>query len=181
MRPTKFFGTLLAIWFAVLVILPDTPARAEDRALLIGINTYANFTPLRAAVRDVRLMRRIAREVWGFRSEQIKVLTDQEATAGNIKDALLDWLILGTSPGDRVLLYYSGHGVCVPDTDGDEPDCRDEALAGYDAHSAGDYHFHNVVTDDDLRRFIETLGEREVMVVVDSCYSGTVTRALNPS
>jgi len=181
MSSTKRLGQLLAIWLAALMIVSGTPARAEDRALLIGINTYENVNPLKAAVKDVRLMRRVAREVWGFRSEQVKVLTDHQATAGNIKDALLDWLTLGTGPGDRVLLYYSGHGVCVPDTDGDEPDGRDEALAAYDASMVGDLHFRNVITDDHLGRVIANLDGREVMVISDSCHSGTITRALTPS
>jgi len=177
MRAIKHFGGLLAFWLA-LMTTPDTPAWAEDRALLIGINTYQNFNPLSAAVNDVRLMKTVARKVWGFGPGQIKVLTDQRATAGNIRDALLEWLTLGTAPGDRVLLYYSGHGVCVPDDTGDEPDGRDEALAAYDAQPAGHLRFRNVITDDELRRFFADLNDREVMVIADSCYSGTVTRAL---
>jgi len=181
MRAIKRFGTLLALWLAALMMTPDTPAHAEDRALLIGINTYQNFKPLSAAVNDVRLMNTVARKVWDFRAEQIKVLTDQQATADKIRDALLEWLVFGTGPGDRVLLYYSGHGVCVPDDEGDEPDGRDEALAAYDAQPAGHLRFRNVVTDDELRRFLAELNDREVMVIADSCYSGTVTRALTPS
>jgi hypothetical protein len=181
MRSINRLGALLAIWFALLVILPDGPARADDRALLIGINKYQNFKPLSAAVNDVRLMKTVVRKVWGFGPGQIKVLTDQRATAGNIRDALLNWLTLGTGPGDRVLLYYSGHGVCVPDDTGDEPDGRDEALAAYDAHPAGHLRFRNVITDDELRRSLADLKDREVMVIADSCYSGTVTRALTPA
>ncbi len=176
----KLLGRLLGVWLIAVMLSPNAPVRAEDRALLIGINAYQFLNPLNAAVNDVRLMESVARRVWGFRDAQIEVLTDAQATAANIRDALLEWIVLGTRPGDRVLIYYSGHGVCVPDLDGDEADGRDEALAAYDASAAGSLQFQNVITDDELRGVLDRLEGRDVMVIADSCFSGTVTRALTP-
>lgn len=70
--------------------------------------------------------------------------------------------------GDIFLLTYSGHGSQILDRDGDEPDGLDETWVLYNRQ----------ITDDELyslwSRF--TAGVR-IVVVSDSCHSGTVTRS----
>jgi hypothetical protein len=71
--------------------------------------------------------------------------------------------------GDLFFLSYSGHGGQLPDRSGDEDDYMDETWCLYDGE----------LVDDELEvqwhRF--RAGVR-VLVLSDSCHSGTVTRAL---
>jgi len=74
--------------------------------------------------------------------------------------------------GDLLLLTYSGHGGQVKDTNGDEADRMDETWVLYDRQ----------VIDDELYamwgRF--KAGVR-ILVLSDSCHSGTILRDVSPS
>lgn len=166
---------------ALLIWATAQPAFA-DRALIIGINQYPGLaagSQLSGAVNDAALMARIARETWGFKDDEIKVLHDSEATAGAIHAALKSWIVAGTRPGDRALIYFSGHGYYVEDKNGDEADGRDEVLVASDARFVNG-RFENLIIDDDLDSFLKTIGDRSVMLIADSCHSGTIERALRP-
>jgi hypothetical protein len=152
------------------------PAHAEDRALLIGINRYQSpdVRPLHGTHNDVSAFHVLLTSRLGFKDQQILELKDQEATKAGILNALDQWVIKGSKPGDRVVVYYSGHGDQIDDEpNGDErEDHRDEALIAYDAARDG----LNWVRDDDLDSRLRGLQGREVLAVFDSCHSGTVTR-----
>lgn len=146
-----------------------------DKALLVGINEYRSFNPLRGCVRDVENMRLHLTEVFGFDARNVKTLTDRAAT----KDETLrqmKWLIKDAKQGDRLLFHFSGHGSYVADRDGDEDDGRDEILCFHDMDFDDPRTY---LLDDELRRWTEALPEgAELVVVLDSCHSGTATRAL---
>src|SRR6476646_4921163 len=87
--------------------------RAMKRALLIGINEYLSQPQLNGCVNDITDMAEYLVEKHGFASEDIRLLSDTRATADAIRERL-DWLVHGVSPGDTVLLHYSGHGTLFP-------------------------------------------------------------------
>ena len=70
-----------------------------------------------------------------------------------------------------VIFYYSGHGGQTPDEDGDESDEFDEFIAMYDTDLVSD-RFINVLTDDDLNALLADLESENIVVILDSCYSG---------
>jgi hypothetical protein len=73
--------------------------------------------------------------------------------------------------GDLFFLTYSGHGGQVPDVTGEETDKQDETWCLYDGQLIDDELYL------ELGRF--AAGVR-VLVLSDSCHSGTVTRAGPP-
>lgn len=81
----------------------------NDKALLIGINKYPT-APLNGCINDVENMKDFLISKHGFKPEQIKILTDNEATTANIFKEL-DWFVSETNAGDRRLFHYSGHGA----------------------------------------------------------------------
>ncbi|HOV88287.1 MAG TPA: caspase family protein [Syntrophobacteraceae bacterium] len=144
------------------------------KALLVGINDYpGTFCDLMGCVNDVQNMQDLLTSLFGFRKEDICILTDRDATALNILKAL-EMLVYDAKPGDQLIFHYSGHGSQVPDTSGDEKDRWDEILCPYDLDWS-----ENVVRDDDLNRIFETVPAGvHVEVFLDSCHSGTGLRAL---
>lgn len=68
-------------------------------------------------------------------------------------------------------MTFSGHGTFVPDQDGDEADGSDEAICPHDVVAGGP------ITDDELFELysVRSYGSR-LIVISDSCHSGTVTR-----
>ena len=155
---------------------------AEDRALLIGIGNYqVEAANLPGVAEDLAMMREVALTL-GFADSQIKELTNSEATLRGIRSAITDWLVEGTTASDRVLFYHSGHGTRVPDLSRDENDGSDEALLPYDfvetPVAGGEKRLSNILLDDELGRLLERIPAREVVALVDSCHSGTMTRSL---
>ena len=73
--------------------------------------------------------------------------------------------------GDLFFMSYSGHGGQVPDVSGDEPDKQDETWCLYDGQLIDDELYF------ELSRF--AAGVR-ILVLSDSCHSGSVTRAPPP-
>ena len=71
--------------------------------------------------------------------------------------------------GDLFFLSYSGHGGQVPDVSGDEPDKQDETWCLYDGQLIDDELYL------ELSRFQKGV---RILVLSDSCHSGTVTREM---
>lgn len=180
----------LAVLFAMAL-----PARA-DRALLVGINDYHVLNPsprpdcrtpclmvgpLMGAVADVKAMRHLLVGSLGYRSEDIRVLTDEAATAASIEAAIRDWLVAGTRPGERAFFHYSGHGMQAPDDNGDEADGLDEAIVPVDVRVEAQGQLSNILRDDALESAFAGLEGRIFTAVFDSCHSGTVTRSAEAS
>ena len=107
------------------------------------------------------------------------MLTDADATRENILASFNEWLIDGSAPGDRVVFYFSGHGFQLVDESGDEPDDPfDEGLAPHNVTGdLADGRLDNIVIDDEIGELVEKLQGREVWIVVDACFSGTITRS----
>jgi hypothetical protein len=175
---------------AAFLLLAATPLLAQQRtprkiALLIGIADYAHMgrtvTPtqelkdLQGSENDVERMRGSLRR-WGFTdTADIRVLKGAQATRAGMMRGF-EWLATrATNESDAVVIFYSGHGSNAPDgTDRDEPDGLDEGLVPFDAmdaHAPG-----QLLIDDQIRGYLARLGTQNVTMVVDACFSGTVTR-----
>lgn len=177
---------------ALLAMVGILPAAKADRALLVGINAYATehpdpppscskpclvVGPLHGAVADVNIARSLLIDMLGYRAEDIRVITDRDATASRILAEIDQWLVKGTKPGDRAFFHYSGHGVQAPDDGGDEADGFDEAIVPVDFRFLKGGKVENLIRDDQLQRALSGLKGRRFTAVFDSCHSGTVTRA----
>jgi len=135
------------------------------KAICVGINNYpGSSNDLKGCVNDANDWANLL-EHSGF---QIEKILDDQATKHNILNAL-DGLVTNATSDDQIVFTYSGHGTSVADTSGDEVDGYDEALYAYDG----------VLLDDELRTIIQKLNpDVHLVVISDSCFSGTVTRAL---
>ena len=164
--------------FIVLVTVACASfATAADRALLVGVGDYAQVSDLPGIDLDVGMMQEAAERL-GFR--EIRTLLDREATYDRFKDLFERWLIGGTQSGDRILLYFSGHGGCVEDQDGDEADGKDEALILHDTRLRGG-RMENALRDDEFNALLQRLSGRYVLVLIDACHSGTSHKGFNLS
>jgi len=176
--------TVSRLLFGALALLlsQSLAARAQDdRALLIGIGTYENLPEdmfLHGPKNDVKAIEALLTGTLSFKPEAVRVLTDDKASREAILSSVNDWLIAGTAPGDRIYLYFSGHGLQVKDVSKDEEDGMDEALSTYDI-KAGEADWTNVILDDDLEVLLEKMKGRAVTLVIDACHSGTISRSLS--
>ena len=169
---------VLVVGLALFMSAPQV--RAESRALLVGVGHYQYpGIDLPAIDLDLERMRETLNRL-GFENRQIHTLLDEQATSAAVVHEFSTWLRDGVMAGDRVVFYFSGHGSNVPDQNGDEADRADEVLVTHDMYRrtvAGRASLGGVVTDDQMGALIAKLPSRNVLVIVDACHSGTVTRS----
>jgi hypothetical protein len=139
------------------------------KALCIGINNYpGTHMDLQGCVNDANDW---AAEL-GARGFKVATLLDDQATKAAMVKAMGDLIGKGAK-GDTLVITFSGHGTYQPDTDGDEADGLDEALCPYDLQTRGE-----ALTDDEIRNlFLSRKAGVRIVLLSDSCHSGTVTRA----
>jgi len=157
----------------------SSEGKIEGRVLIIGIADYRNvefkhagneyrFDELSYSVADARDMK----AVLGEQFTNVKVLLNEEATYGAIKEAVKEWL--GAADSDEMsVLYFSGHGAYEPDMNGDEMDGLDEVLVPYDYSKAETF-----IVDDELNDWFKDLPAENVVYIADSCHSGTSSKAV---
>lgn len=152
-------------------------ARPGARALLVGINEYADPSMnLEGCVNDVFLTSSVLQES-GFGAEDIRVLLDARATRQGIAERI-DWLLDGARDGDVRLLYYSGHGAQLPLYGaGGRIDRVAETLVPHDF----DWSPATAYTDSEFQSVYSQLpyGVRFV-ALFDCCYAAGMTRACGP-
>lgn len=139
-----------------------------QRALCIGINDYPGTgMDLRGCVNDA--------EDWAAalaaRGYVVQRLLDRRATKAALKTAFKR-LVGAAKARDSLVITFSGHGTYQPDTDDDELDGYDEGLCPYDLSTRG------ALIDDEIRALFAPLHrDARLVLISDSCHSGTVTRA----
>ena len=164
-----------------LALLP-LGAAAEQRALLVGVGRYVlPGIDLPGIDLDLERMHETLNRM-GFTDAQIHTLTNDDATSSRVLAEMDGWLRQGVKPTDRVVFYFSGHGSQVPDFNGDEDDGVDEVLVTHDMQRGrknGKATLLGVVVDDDIDTEIAKNPSRNVLLVVDACHSGTVSRSFS--
>jgi len=156
-----------------------TDARAENRALLVGVGKYrVSEADLPGIDKDIKMMKQVVKKA-GFTDGQIRVLRDRAATLAGIEQAIEDWIIAGVESTDRALFYFSGHGSQIPDKNGDEvEDHADEVLLPHDMGVAG-RTLTNTFVDDRFGEILARIPAKEILVFIDACHSGTSTKQLD--
>src|SRR5262245_58434921 len=166
---------------------------ANYHVLLVGIDDY-RAPPLAGCVNDIdavqRLLlgdrmrlaperiRRLASPRSGTRHET--AIADKPATRENILAALRE-LAAAVVPGDRVFIYYSGHGSRLPVTGTDGRTFHREALVPVDFEE--DAETPRLVFDFELNERLRAIAgrTRSVALVLDCCHSAGATRDSNDS
>ncbi len=147
----------------------------DSYAVLIGINQYQALPDLAGAVNDVRLMRGHLLHRFGFPENNIVVLEDGAATRKAILEAL-EKITAKVQKNDNLYIHFSGHGSQTEDLDGDEKaDQWDETIVPHDGRTAE----VRDITDDEIRALLDGVSSRQVVIVFDSCHSGTATRGIS--
>ncbi|KAF8274852.1 caspase domain-containing protein, partial [Lactarius quietus] len=125
----------------------------KRKALCIGINYIGQQAELRGCINDARNIERFLIEKFGYKREDIVVLTDDQRdprsipTKTNMLQAM-QWLVTGARADDSLFFHYSGHGGQTKDLNGDEGDGYDEVIYPVDFKKAGhivDDEMHDIM------------------------------------
>jgi hypothetical protein len=145
-----------------------TPERPRDFAVVIGIDRYERLPPATNAERDAAAVRKHFKAL-GVPERNIISLTGSKATRSQISAYLDEWLPRNVGPESRLYFYYSGHGAPDPKT-------GQAFLVPADA----DPTFLQS-TGYPVKQLYERLGKlkaKQVLVVLDACFSGAGGRSV---
>jgi hypothetical protein len=131
-------------------------------AVIIGINNYKYLDSLQTAVNDAKEVGRVLKDSYGF--ETISLI-NQRATRGNIVSEL-NKLRRKLSSDDKLLIYYAGHGYFDENT-------KKAYWLPVDAERSDDT---NWILAERITSNLKRIPAKHILVVSDSCYSGTLTR-----
>jgi formylglycine-generating enzyme required for sulfatase activity len=133
------------------------------KALLIGISKYNDSKlDLITPRRDAEELAKVLKKYYGFQS--VTTLFDKQASREAMKRALYR---LGDTAGenDSVLIYYAGHG------DLDQRNRNSSWWIPADARSGKPETY---IMDAEVVSELKTIKAKHVLLISDSCYSGTV-------
>lgn len=133
-------------------------------AIIIGNDEHQHLSPLNTAENDALAVDRILRERYGF-STTLLLNADKMTILQALSKAQAE-----LSEQDNLILYYAGHGQLDA-----------ESQHGYwlpvDAHATDT---RNWISNAVITSYLDSIPARQIMIVADSCYSGTLTQASIP-
>jgi hypothetical protein len=137
-----------------------TPAFATNHALIMGVENYLS-SPLHGVPKDRESARAIAKSM-GVPEENIVERSDAELTLGGLRSTLRQFQ-QKVRPGDRVFIYYSGHGTSRAGKSGD---CEQGIVT----------QEMSVLSKDEFYEYLKPIRNQAAKTVVflDTCFSGGV-------
>ncbi|MAG97462.1 MAG: hypothetical protein CMM08_12355 [Rhodospirillaceae bacterium] len=139
---------------------PDL-AFGNYHALVIGNNEYAALPKLKTAVSDATAVAAMLKGAYGFDTMLLKNATRSDVIGAMAK------LRGKLKPSDNLLIYFAGHGVL---------DSYAEEGFWLPVDAAKD-NPANWISNADVTNMLRAIRAKHVMVVADSCFSGTLVRA----
>ena len=143
-------------------------AQGKTYAIVVGISDYKLLSDktgdLRFADRDARQVVAFLRSKIGgnIPGSHVQLLTNQHATRSRIKQALESFR--RAKPGDRVLLYFSGHGLA-------------DSFVPYDARPGNP---RSLLTHRDIKTAFRRSSASTKLCIADACLSGSMTQTRQP-
>ncbi len=141
-------------------------------ALIIGNDQYPYLSDLTTAGNDAKYAEQLLRGKYGFKTQLLL-----NATRSNILNALNDYRNKLTDQ-DNLLIFYAGHGELIPGYEDHELGKIQGYWLPVDAEPNKNTNWisNRVVTD-----ILDSMATKHVLVIADSCYSGSLTRTSLPS
>ena len=175
--------------------------KSNSLALLIAVADCPNvrlskkrIPSLKGPKNDVQLWRNVLETKLGFPSENIVELSS-DTKSGRLptRERIIlevERLIRDASEGDRIFIFFAGHGSQQPTQNPDdpfdpEPDGKDELILTADTGSwdTNARTVKNAIVDDEIGQWLTALNNKgcHVWFVVDACHSGTIERGGEPA
>lgn len=146
-----------------------SPVHPDDFALVIGIEKYQSVPSAQYGERDAAAFKSYAIGALGVPEENVIYLIGPRATRTGIAKYIEEWLPKNVEEKSRVYVYYSGHGA--PD-----PVKGQAYLIPWD----GDPSFLESTAYPVSRLYenLQKLKAKQVLVALDSCFSGAGGRSV---
>jgi|GEM_PF-583394 len=160
---------LLLILAAPCVAATPDLKQPEAYAVVIGISQYREevIPKVPYAVKDAEAIAHLLEKQAGIPKSHIRLLPDARATSADLH-TVGEWLKMRVKPDSTVYVYYAGHGTPNPKT-------GEAYLVPWDGHP--DYP-KGLYPLNDLYAALNQLPAKDVIVLLDACFSGAEGRSV---
>jgi len=151
----------------------------QSDALIVGVGKYKNrIRPLSGVKKDLKKIKKFFNN---FHITHITTLENNKARLKDVRDAFNSYIYSTKNRKENTFIfYYSGHGIQVIDSNGDEKDNKDEATALYDIDlNDKDFITGGVLLDDELHSLLAQIDSKKI-IIFDKCHSGSSHRGNSP-
>jgi hypothetical protein len=158
------------IFLLTLILISFSNANAQDKGLIYGvfiaINDYSGavWTPLKNPINDAKAIVMVLNEKYVF--DQILTIYDEAATRKNIMDRL-DEIAQQLEENDRLLIFYSGHGIEI----GNEGYWVPYGAVGKDTSE--------LISNSTVKNAAIKTKCSHFLLMVDACFGGTAFKSSN--
>jgi uncharacterized caspase-like protein/tetratricopeptide (TPR) repeat protein len=149
---------------------PPLPGNHRRWAVVIGVSSYKFVPPaaqLKFAHRDAEDFAQFLRSPQGgaIPASHVRLLTEQQATAGGIRAAFANWLPQSAGPNDIVYLFLAGHAVR-----------GDQGEDYFVAHDSDPQNLHaTAISFAEIQAAIgPRLRANTVILIADACHAGGI-------
>ena len=172
----KKLKTLLLIF-----LLPASLYAQNKYAVLLGINDYyhkpgvKHGSSLRGCVNDVKAMKALLENRFGFTPANIRTLYNEKVTKKNVID-LMRQVLQKCRQGDALVFYFSGHGSWMSNPMNANDSVKrglSQAMVMSDLYSP---NLDCLLTDEMLKEIMNKFVDKKVILTAlfDCCYSGNL-------
>lgn len=130
-------------------------------ALVIGNNNYSNYSNLKTAVNDAESVASVLKSQYGFKTAVLKNASQKKMLSA------FNSFVKRLGANDNLLIYYAGHGQLT-------------GGGHWLPSNASKSNRKSWISNAALTNFIDAMKAKHVLVVADSCYSGTLSQSAIP-
>jgi ABC-type amino acid transport substrate-binding protein len=156
------------IFLLTLLLVSFSNVNAQNKGLTYGvfiaIDGYSGniWTPLKNPVSDAKAIVSVLNEKYEF--DQILMLYDEAATRKNVLDRL-DEIATQLEPNDRLLIFYSGHGIEI------------EKEGYWVPYGAVGKDRSELIPNSVIKTAVAKTKCRHVLLIVDASFGGTTFKS----
>lgn len=145
-------------------VLERTGRSGRDHALLIAIDDYEHWTPLKSPIRDAKALDQVLRETYGFSVELLPNPTKRE-----LLTKIREYVTRDFGDEDQLLVFFAGHGQLDPLTDIGYLVAKDSAR--------GDQLGETYISHMEFVKIVDRIRCPHTLVMLDSCFGGAAFEA----
>lgn len=176
----KVLKIVVLIFFFPLLLPAQAPVQ-NKYAVLLGINDYymkpgvKHPSSLHGCVNDANSIKELLINRFGFQSENIQTLFNENVTRKNVID-LMEQTLQKCKPGDAFVFFYSGHGAWMLNPSNKFDSVKrgmSQSMVMSDLYSP---NLDCLFTDEVLKQVFNQFVDKKVIVtsLFDCCYSGNL-------
>ncbi len=146
-----------------LIELEEVTRKGADYALLFASDEYDSWDHLNNPLSDAEAIARELRETYGFQTEVVP-----NPNRDRILDTIERYREKKYGEEDQLLIFFAGHGFYS------EKDMSGFIVTKTSKRREEDPYMDSFISHTMLRNRIDTIGATHILLILDSCFSGTI-------